>query len=109
MGNKPAHISIDGHHLQNVDEFCYLGSVVHKSGGCCKEIENRIVKVSTAFNCWQKQVFSNRKFSKAIKLKVIRTIVLPLLLYDCETWSVTQANIRKLNTFRLLECLNGMK
>ena len=49
--------SIGGHHLQNVDEFCYLGSVVQKSRRCCEEIKNRIVKASTAFNCWRKRVF----------------------------------------------------
>ena len=42
--------------LQNDDEFCYLGSVVHKSEGCCEEIKNRIVKDS-AFSCWQNECF----------------------------------------------------
>ena len=113
--NKQAHISIDGHHLQNVDEFCYVGIVIPKSGGCCEEIEKRIVKASTAFNCWRKRVFSNINFSRAIKLKVFQTIVLSVLLYGCETWLVTQANIHKLNTFHMrcirmvLECLNDIK
>ena len=39
MGKKQAHISMDGHHLQDVDQFCYLGSIVHKSGGCCQKLK----------------------------------------------------------------------
>ena len=66
---KHAHISMDGHHLQNVNEFYYLGTVVNKSGGCCEEIENKIVKARTAFNFWKKPVFSNRYFFRTIKPK----------------------------------------
>ena len=57
LGNKQAHISIDVHHLKNVDEFCYLGSVFHKSR-MCEELKIELLKpVQLAFSCWWKQVF----------------------------------------------------
>ena len=54
---------IDGHQLQNGDEFLYLGSVIYKSGGCFKE-NNRIAKARMAFNYCQKPIFTNRCFQE---------------------------------------------
>ena len=47
-------------------------------------------------------MFSNRNsLDPAIKLKVLQTIVLPVWLYGCETWALTQETISKLHTFRM--------
>ena len=41
-----------------------------------------------------KWVFTNRQFSIFTKIKIFRALVRPVLLYGCETWSVTQANLQ---------------
>jgi len=43
---------------------------------------------------------SSRLLSKNLKIKIYRTIILPVVLYGCETWSLTLRKERKL---RLLE------
>jgi len=42
---------------------------------------------------------SSRLLSKKLKIKIYRTIILPVVLYGCETWSVTLREERKLRVF----------
>ena len=48
---------------------------------------------------WKRKVFTNRGFSKNTKLKFFRSLVMPVLLYGCETWAITQVDILRLDTF----------
>ena len=42
---------------------------------------------------------SSRLLSKNLKIKIYRTIILPVVLYGCETWSLTLREERKLRVF----------
>jgi len=42
---------------------------------------------------------SSRLLSKNLKIKIYRTIILPFVLYGCETWSLTLREERKLRVF----------
>jgi len=42
---------------------------------------------------------SSRLLSKKLKIKIYRTIILPVVLYGCETWSQTLREERKLRIF----------
>ena len=41
-------------------------------------------------------LLSSRLLSKNLKIKIYRTIILPAVLYGCETWSLTLREARKL-------------
>jgi len=42
---------------------------------------------------------SSRLLSKNLKIKIYRTVILPIVLYGCETWSLTLREERKLRVF----------
>ena len=42
---------------------------------------------------------SSRLLSKNLKIKIYRTIILPVVLYGCEAWSLTIRDVRKLRVF----------
>ncbi|XP_062513495.1 uncharacterized protein LOC134189273 [Corticium candelabrum] len=107
IGAEEANISIAGRVLENVSEFCYLGSIVTKSGDCHLEVVERIQKASRTFCSWKCRVFTSRGFSKNTKLRVFRSLVMPVLLYGCETWAITQVDIRRLNTFHM-RCIRSI-
>jgi hypothetical protein len=44
-------------------------------------------------------LLSSRLLSKNLKIKIYRTIVLPVVLYGCETWSLKLREERKLRVF----------
>ena len=46
--------------------------------------------------CSVQNLLSSRLLSKNLKIKIYRTIILPVVLYGCETWSLTLREERKL-------------
>ena len=44
-------------------------------------------------------LLSSRLLSKNLKIKIYRTIILPVVLYGCETWSLTLREERKMRVF----------
>ena len=44
-------------------------------------------------------LLSSRLLSKNLKIKIYRNIILPLVLYGCETWSLTLREERRLRVF----------
>jgi hypothetical protein len=54
---------------------------------------------------------SSRLLSRNVKLKIYKTIILPVVLYGCETWSVTLREEHRLRVFenRVLRRIFGPK
>ena len=44
-------------------------------------------------------LLSSRLLSRKLKIKIYRNIMLPVVLYECETWSLTLREERKLRVF----------
>ena len=59
----------------------------------------RIQKASQAFGRLRIKVLQHKSISLSTKLKVYNTIVLPSLLYGCETWTLYRRHLRKLEQF----------
>ena len=88
-------IKIDGAALKNVEDFTYLGSCLSSSGGLDDEISCRLSKASSAFVCLWTRVWREGGITQASKLAVYRAVVLPTLLYDCETWKCYRRHLNK--------------
>jgi len=56
-------------------------------------------------------LLSSSLLSKNVKIKVYRNIILPVVLYGCETWSLTLREVRRLRVFgnRVLRRVFGPK
>jgi hypothetical protein len=55
--------------------------------------------------------FSNLQLSKSVKIKISKSIILPAVLYGCETWSLTFGKENRLSVFenKLLRRIFGSK
>lgn len=93
-----APVVIDGNNIGEVEEFCYLGSVISKQGGAMRDVEQRIKKAKAAFAILL-PVWNSNKLSKKTKLRIFNTNVKSVLLYACETWLVTKLLTHKIQTF----------
>lgn len=100
-------ITIDGEPLKTVDKFTYLGSTLSRSVNIDDEVETRIAKASSAFGRLRESVWERRGIKQAIKLKVYQAVVLPTLLYACETWTVYERRAKKLHRFHM-DCLRKL-
>ena len=97
-------ITVDGQQLQAVDQFTYLGSTLSREVVIDTEVNQRIAKASSAFGRLRKNVWDRRGISKNTKLKIYKAIVLPALLYACQSWTVYVRHAKLLNRCHL-NCL----
>ena len=87
---KEPTITVKGQWLQVVDKFTYLGSTLSWVMHIDDEVNARITKASAAFGRVRGSIWDRRGIWLDTKLKVYRSVVLPTLLYACETWTVYQ-------------------
>ena len=97
-------ITVNGQKLQVVDKFTYLGSTLSRAVHIDDEVTARTAKASVAFGRLRTNVWERNGIRLDTKLKVYKAVVLPTLLYACETWTVYQRHAKKLNHFHL-SCL----
>lgn len=94
-------IVIDDTPLANVEHFKYLGSTISCDGSLDKEIASRIGKASQALGRLRTRVLNQHNIRLSTKLKVYNAVVLPSLLYGCETWTLYRRHIKKLEYFHM--------
>ena len=94
---KEPTITVKGQRLQVVDKFIYLESTLLIIVHIDDEVNAVIAKASAAFGRLHGSVWDRSGISLDTKLKVYKAVVLPTLLYACETWTVYQRHAKKLN------------
>ena len=83
--------------MQIVDKFTYLGSTLSRAVHIDDEVTARTAKASVAFGRLRTNVWERNGIRLDTKLKVYKAVVLPTLLYACETWRVYQRHAKRLN------------
>jgi len=104
---KEPNITVNGQRLAAVDKFTYLGSTLSRFVNIDEEVAYRISRASAAFGRLAGNVWERRGLSPETKLKVYRAVVLPSLLYACETWTVYSRHAKQLNAFHM-RCLRTL-
>jgi len=74
--------------IERVEEFKYLGTTLINQNSIQEEIKSRLNLGNACYYSVQ-NLLSSRLLSKNLKIKIYRTIILPVVLYGCETWSLT--------------------
>jgi hypothetical protein len=103
-------IKIDNKSSERVDEFKYLGATLTNQNSIHEEIKSRL-KLLNACSHPVQNLLSSRLLSKNTKIRVYRTVVLPVVFYGCETWSLTLREEQRLTVFenRVLRKIFGPK
>jgi hypothetical protein len=93
-----------------VSQFKYLGTTVTNQNLIQEEIKRRLNSGNACYHSVQNLFFS-RLLSKIVKVRIFKTIILPVVLYGCETWSLTVREEYKLRVFeiRVLRRIFGPK
>ena len=84
-----------GQNLKVVDEFTYLGCTLSRAVHIDDEVTAIIAKASVAFRRLRANVWERSGIKLDTKLKVYKAVVLPTLLYACETWAVYQRHAKR--------------
>jgi len=84
--------------FERVEDFKYLGTTLTSQNAIQEEIKSRLRSGNACCHSVQ-NLLSSRLLSKNLKIKIYRSIILPIVLYGCENWSLTLREERKLRVF----------
>ena len=91
---------IDGETLETVTGFIFLGSKITSDGDCSHAIKRRLLlgrKVMTNLD----SIFKSRDITLPTKVRVVKAMVFPVIMYGCESWTVKKAECRRIDAFEL--------
>ena len=80
----------DGETVETVADFIFLGSKITADADCSHEIKRRLLlgrKVTTNLDC----TFKSRDITLPTKVRLVKAMVFPVVMYGCESWTVKRA------------------
>lgn len=92
-------LDVDGGLVSFTQEFKYLGSIVTSNLDDTAEVEARVKSAAAAFASLRPQFFGSKLVRPPLKRNAYEGLVLGLLLYGSEAWSLTQNLLRRLQMF----------
>ena len=91
---------IDGETMETVTDFIFGGSKITTDGDCSHEIKRRLLlgrKVMTNLD----SIFKSRDITLPTKVRLVKTMVFPVVMYGCENWTIKKAERRRIDTLEL--------
>jgi hypothetical protein len=109
VGQKRS-IKVGNRSFEDVAKFRYLGTTLTDQNHVQEEIKSRLNSGNACYHSVQ-SLLSSRLLSRNLKVKIYTTIILPLVLYGCDTWSLTLREEHRLRVFenRVLRGMFGAK
>jgi hypothetical protein len=103
-------IKIANRSIEDVAKFRYLGTALTDQNHMHEEIKSRLNSGNACYHLVQ-SLLSSFLLSRNLKVKIYKTVILPIVLYGCETWSVTLREEHRLKVFenRVLRGIFGPK
>ena len=96
-------LNINGTQLQHVTEFKYLGGIFREDGRFNREVETRVQKANNV-RYQLAPLLKHPNIHFETKAKLINSIFIPTLTYQCQTWNLTKSLERKITTCEM-RCL----
>ena len=91
---------IDGETVETVSHFNFGGSKITADGDCSHEIKRRLLlgrKVMTNLD----SILKSRDITLPTKVRLVKALVFPVVMYGCESWTVKKAECQKIDAFEL--------
>ena len=91
---------IDGETVETVSGFIFWGSKITADGDCSYEIKRCLLlgrKVMTNLH----SIFKSRDITLPTKVCLVKAMVFPVVMYGCESWTVKEAECRRIDAFEL--------
>ena len=89
---------IDGETVETVSDFIFLGSKITADGDCSHEIKRGLLlgrKVVTNLD----SIFKSRDITLPTKVRLVKAIGFPVVMYGCESWTVKKAECQRTDAF----------
>ena len=91
---------IDGETVETMTDFIFLGSKITADGYCSHEIKRSLLfgrKVMTNLD----SILKSRDITLPTKVRLVKAMVFPVVMYECESWTIKKVEHRRTDAFRL--------
>ena len=88
--------------METVTDFIFLGSKITVDGDCSHEIKRHLLlgrKTLTNLD----SILRSRDITLPTKVRIVKTMVFPVVMYRCESWTIKKAERWRIDAFELLE------
>ena len=91
---------IDGKTVETVSDFIFLGSKITADGDCSHEIKRHLL-LGRKFMTNLDSIFKSRDITLQTKVRLVKAVVFPVVMYGCESWTVKKDEHRRIDAFEL--------
>ena len=91
---------IDGETMETVTDFLFLGSKITADGDCGHEIKRCLLLGRKAMTNLD-SILKSRDITLPTKVRLVKAMVFPVVMYGCESWTVKKAEHRRIDAFEL--------
>ena len=91
---------MDGETMETVTDFIFLGSKITADGDCSHEIKRCLLLGRKAMTNLD-SILKSRDITLLTKVHIVKTMVFPVVMYGCESWTIKKAECRRINAFEL--------
>ena len=100
-------IMASGHHFManrwgnnGNSDFIFLGSKITGDGDCRHEIKRRLLLGRKAMTNLD-SILKSRDITMLTKVCLVKTVVFPVVMYECESWTIKKTECRRIDVFEL--------
>ena len=91
---------MDGETVKIVSDFIFLGSKITAYGDCSHEIK-RCLLLGRKVMINLDSILKSRDITLPTKVRLVKAMVIPVVMYGCESWTVKKAERRRIDAFEL--------
>ena len=92
---------IDEKTVETVSDFIFLGSKITVDGDCSHEMKRCLFLGSEVMTNLD-SILQSRGITLPTKVRLVKAVVFPVVMYGCESWTVKKAERRRIDAFELL-------
>ena len=91
---------IDEETMEIVRDFIFLGSKITADGDCSHKIKRHLLLERKAMTNLDR-ILKNRGITLPTKVHLVKAMVFPVVIYGCESWTITKVECRRIDAFEL--------
>ena len=91
---------IDGETVETASDFIFLGSKITAGGDCSHEIKRRLL-LRRKFMTNLDSILKSRDITLPTKVHLVKSMVFPVVMYGCESWTVKKVECQRIDDFEL--------
>ena len=90
----------DGETMETVTDFIFLGSKITANSDCSHEMKRHLLLGRKAMTN-QDSILKSRDITLPKKILLIKAVVFPVVMYECESWTIKKAEHQRIDAFEL--------